>query len=478
MDRQLVIDISVLGRAGGQAVGIVRVARELARWAHARRLATFVFFDHDAEAFRLIQPGYVEAVIEGRAIIDTSRQPDKIRARPPFPQRVPRFLREPALWLHNPRRRVIVALEGMQLRSGKDRPWAEWLLAKLFSDKYRSELTDPSGKRRRLLPFELVAGDKFELDARHLLLCVGSDWSATTIAHVNKRREEAGLKVGFICYDIIPLLYPQYFFRQGAASFHRLFHNVVVSADIVLVTAHQIASDIRDYCQANRLPVPRTAVFKPGADLVLKSHGGAGPVQLPAGLQPGRYAIFVSTIEPRKGHKHLLNIWRKLVAAGVPQAADFKMVFVGRRGWLVDDLMDELETDPNYGKSLVVLSGTSDNVLAELYRNAAFGLYPSLYEGYGLPVVELFGHGKAVVASSGGALKEVVGDFSPSLPPRDEAAWVDALQRWIADPSARIPYETAIRERFSHPTWPQAAEAFFALLDRELQSSSESRRAG
>lgn len=441
-------------------------------------MATFVFFDHDAEAFRLIRPEYVDAVIEGRAIIDTSRQPDKVRVRPPFPQRVPRFLREPALWLHNPRRRVIVALEGMQLRSGKDRPWAEWLLAKLFSDKYRSELTDPSGKRRRLLPFELVAGEKFDLDARHLLLCVGSDWSATTIAHVNKRRDEAGLKVGFICYDIIPLLYPQYFLPSRVESFRRQFHEVVAFADIVLVTAHQIAADIRDYCNAHRLPIPTTAFFRPGADLILKSTGEVEPVELPSGLRPGRYAIFVSTIEPRKGHKHLLNVWRKLVAASVPKAADFKMVFVGRRGWLVDDLMEELETDPSYGRSLIVLSDISDNALTELYRNAAFGLYPSLYEGYGLPIVELFGHGKAVIASSGGALKEVVAHFSPSLPPRDEEAWVEALTRWIADPAARLPYEAAIRERFSHPTWPQASEAFFELLDRELHVPAESRRAG
>lgn len=425
-----------------------------------------MFFDHDAEVFRLIRDEHVEAIIEGRAIIDTSRQPDKVRARPPFPQRVPRFLREPALWLHNPRRRVIVALEGMQLRSGKDSPWAEWLLSKLFSDKYRSELTDPSGKRRRLLPFELVAGDRIDLDSRHLLLCLGSDWSATTLAHVASRRDGAGLQIAFICYDIIPLLYPQYFFPEGAAAFRKMFHAIVAPADLVLVTAHQIADDIRDYCRTNRLPSPKAVVFRPGADLVLASRSEA--TRLPDGLQPGRYAIFVSTIEPRKGHRHLLHVWRKLLARGVPQAAGFKLVFVGRRGWLVDDLMDELEADPSYGKSLVVLSGTSDNVLTELYRGAAFGLYPSLYEGYGLPVVELFGHGKAVLASSGGALKEVVADFSPTLPARDEDAWVEMMAEWITDPAARTAYETAIRDRFTHPSWPQAAAAFFETIEREI----------
>ena len=152
----------------------------------------------------------------------------------------------------------------------------------------------------------------------------------------------------------------------------------------------------------------------------------------------------------------------------MPQAASFKLALVGRRGWLVDDLMAEIESHPSYGSSLLVLSGITDRGLAALYRNAAFGLYPSLYEGYGLPVVELFGYGKALLASPGGALKEVVGEFSPCLDPRDEDAWFEALRQWIRDPAAREPYETAIRERFSQPSWGEAAEGFFRILADEL----------
>jgi glycosyltransferase involved in cell wall biosynthesis len=119
---------------------------------------------------------------------------------------------------------------------------------------------------------------------------------------------------------------------------------------------------------------------------------------------------------------------------------------------------------------LIVLSGVPDTVLTELYRNAAFCLFPSLYEGYGLPAVEAFAFGKAVIASTGGALPEVVGDFSPCLDPRDEDAWFETMRNWIADPAARAPFETAIRERFRHPTWSEAAELFFAAIDAELAS--------
>jgi glycosyltransferase involved in cell wall biosynthesis len=277
------------------------------------------------------------------------------------------------------------------------------------------------------------------------------------------------LKVGFVNYDIIPLLYPDFFTRISARHFRAMYHNTLKVADMLFVTAEQIRNDVLDYCRSGRLPEPEIKVFQPGADL----HIGAEVGSLPPGLAPGRYAIFVSTIEPRKGHGLLFAVWKRLLATGVPQATNFKLVFVGRRGWLVDDLIDIVKRHPSFGSSLLLLSGVSDNQLVALYRNAAFGLYPSMYEGYGLPVVELFAHGKAVLASTGGALKEVVGDLSPTLDPKDEDAWFEAMKNWIENPAARQPFEAAIRERFTHPSWRQASEAFFRILNESVSAADQ-----
>jgi glycosyltransferase involved in cell wall biosynthesis len=124
-----------------------------------------------------------------------------------------------------------------------------------------------------------------------------------------------------------------------------------------------------------------------------------------------------------------------------------------------------MEAHPSMGESLLVLRGASDPELSALYHNAAFCLYPSCYEGYGLPIVEAFSHGKAVLASNGGSLPEVVGDFSPCIDPFDELAWYDAIKHWIEEPTARAPFETAIQQRFRHPTWDEAAGTFFAVID-------------
>jgi glycosyltransferase involved in cell wall biosynthesis len=110
--------------------------------------------------------------------------------------------------------------------------------------------------------------------------------------------------------------------------------------------------------------------------------------------------------------------------------------------------------------------------MATLYANAAFCLLPSRYEGFGLPAIEAFHHGKAVLASTGGAVPEAVGDFSPCLDPEDAEAWRRMLRSWIEDPAARAAYEERIRTLFRHPSWDQSAQAFFALARHAPRSAS------
>jgi glycosyltransferase involved in cell wall biosynthesis len=185
---------------------------------------------------------------------------------------------------------------------------------------------------------------------------------------------------------------------------------------------------------------------------------------LPSNLIDGRYALLVSTIEPRKGHGMLYRVWRRLLDDGVPQAHDFKMVFVGRNGWLVDDLVAQIEADSSVRGNLLIMSQVEDGLLSRLYDGAAFCVYPSLYEGFGLPVVEAFTRGKAVISSNGGALAEVAEGFSPCLDPTDENAWYTTVSEWITNPGARTPYEYAIRTRFRSRTWEECAAQIFGVV--------------
>ena len=159
----------------------------------------------------------------------------------------------------------------------------------------------------------------------------------------------------------------------------------------------------------------------------------------------------------------LLRVWERLLARGVPQRHGFRLVFVGRAGWKVDAVLASLAAPGAYGGTVLHFQDLGDGAVDALYRSAAFCLYPSLSEGFGLPLIEAFARGRATLASSGGALPETAGALSPCLDPLDDAAWEAALVEWIERPEARAPWEAAIRARFAHPRWPDAAAA---ILDR------------
>jgi glycosyltransferase involved in cell wall biosynthesis len=476
---RLFFDISSLARWAGPSVGIARVERELALWArqHVPEVE-FVLFDPAEQNFRSINEQWRDPVLQGEAIVNFSSLPEPVSQKRRFLDQVPAWLRPAMRWVLQFRRQLIFALERIRISTAKPRIGraAEVVQRALMSARYRNLMMQPDGRRRALVRFDLAAGKLVEFRREDMLVCAGFAWAHTNVEAIKRLKKIAGFRFVILCYDIIPLMFPQFYQPHDAGSFRRHYHEAFPIADVVLFSARRVEADARAYCAARDIRIGETRVVPLGADAVVQH--GEGDRSLPAGLERGKYALFVSTIEPRKGHRLLYGVWLRLLADGVPQQTDFKLVFVGRPGWLVEDLMQSLRTDARIAGSLVLLPQVEDRELGALYDGAAFCLYPSLYEGYGLPIIEAFFHGKAVLASTGGAIPEVVGEFSPCLDPADAEAWYRTMKQWILEPAARAGYEQAIRQRFRHPTWHEAAARFFAEVEAgtKVTRASENHR--
>ncbi len=267
-----------------------------------------------------------------------------------------------------------------------------------------------------------------------------------------------------MCHDLIPDMFPTWYPERDTMLFRRHWTAMFPTADSILVSSRTVAADIRAFCGKAAIGLGRIAPVRPGYDPMRTDPAFA----LPSGLEPGKYALFVGTIEPRKGHAMLLDVWRRLLAEGLPQRRRFKLVFVDRPGWQVENVLRQIADGAAFQGTLRHFAGVDDATLAGLYRDAAFCLYPSIYEGFGLPVIEALAHGKAVIVSTGGAVPEAVGALSPCLPASDSQARLTTLRRWIEEPNARAPYEKKISETFAHPIWDEAAAKVFeaALIDR------------
>ncbi len=467
--RRLIFDVSTLVRSDRETGGIIRVARELALWACCNRDdVVFVTFNWETRLFHVVDPAWAKQVFTMAAKVDISELVDRWQSKPKFRDRLPFHLRRLATWAQHPRRRAIVALEQAR-RNAKSRTAVdkiERLQAKLLSGRYRDELFDPFGRRRSLVPYHTVVGPAHAFRQDDILVLTGAEWGQLDPALYRSLKVQHGIRIAVLCYDILPALYPDFFQPPLTAAFIAYIRVVLPFADLVMFHARAIEQDVRRYCDSEGLVLSKTSIVPMGTDFARTLLQRQGP--LPGGLEPQRYALFVSTIEPRKQHRLLFSVWKRLLTEGVPQASRFKMVFVGRRGWLVDDLLAEIDAHPSAGDSLLLFLNAPDETLAELYTQCAFCLFPSLYEGYGLPIIEAFGYGKAVLASTGGAVPEVVGGLSPCLDPHDENSWYATLKLWIEQPERPRHYEELIRNHFHPPTWNDAARGFFETIDKEL----------
>lgn len=457
-------DVSTLSRWAGPDIGITRVERELARWAlqHVKH-TVLVFFDPKTGMYREVNREWVAPLIGGTASINRWALANT-KARRHKSDLIPHEIKHAAMWIIQFRRNALFMLERMRRRT---RPAARKIAGRLqqalITEKYRPYLFNVDGTRRTILASEIFLGPEVEFNSQDTLVCVGAPWEHSDIHSIRALKESRGFRFVVLCHDIIPLQFPYFYKQPDVIAFRQYYNEAFPLADLVVFTAQTTERDALAYCKMHHLIINETCVVPLGADAAVPKMG-SNTTPLP-GLKRGQYAVLVSTVEPRKGHQMIYNVWLRLLAEGVPQKNDFKLVFAGRPGWNVGALIDRLKNDAHLGDSLQLLTSLDDDQLASLYDGAAFCLYPSMYEGYGLPVVEAFFRQKAVLASTGGAIPEVVAGLSPCLDPHDESKWYSMLKQWIVDPAARAPYEMAIRTRFRPTSWSAAAQQFFQTIE-------------
>jgi len=180
----------------------------------------------------------------------------------------------------------------------------------------------------------------------------------------------------------------------------------------------------------------------------------------PVALRP--YFVVLGTIEPRKNHLLLLNLWRQF-ASTLGQAAP-RLVVVGRRGWENENVLDMLDRCTAID-GLVREQGTmSDREVASLLRGARALLFPSFAEGFGLPLAEALALGVPAICSDLPALREVGGEVPDYLDPLDGAAWrASVLEYGRADSLARRAQQARMLG-WRAPDW----DAHFGVVDEVL----------
>ncbi|MDD3935652.1 glycosyltransferase family 1 protein [Rhodoferax sp.] len=287
-----------------------------------------------------------------------------------------------------------------------------------------------------------------------VLISVGLDWDYSYYKEFYALRKQQGVKVVTCCYDLIPVLYPQYCVNDVAGIFTSYFLEVADGSDLVLCISKQSEKDLNAMLDRTGGPRPPTLVFPLGDNVPLASDEKISSEVMAVCRE--RFILFVSTIERRKNHEVLYRAYHLLCKQG--KRLDLpKLVFVGMQGWGVGELLKDIELDQQTRDLIVRLNHVSDTELRVLYEESLFCVFPSLYEGWGLPVGEALSMGKAVICSDRGSLPEVGGDLVRYAEPWNPQVWAEEIYRMATDDIWRRQWELRAKEQYRVRTWIDAA---------------------
>jgi len=315
-----------------------------------------------------------------------------------------------------------------------------------------------SDKLRKSTPTVLFApGD--------VLISIGLDWDYPYYKEFYNLRKNVGIKVVSCCYDLIPVLYPQYCVGDVSGIFTSYFIDVADGSDLILCISKQSEKDLNAMLERTGAARPKTHVFRLGDNLPdIKDQVISEQINT---LVEKPFILFVSTIERRKNHEVLYRAYHLLCTQGKKNNLP-KLVFVGMQGWGVSELLKDIELDPLTQDIIIKLNNVNDAELVKLYEAALFCVFPSLYEGWGLPVAEALSMGKAVICSNRGSLPEVGGDLVRYLDPWDPQIWADEIYKMSNDNLWRAKWEKRSKDLYAGRNWHATASEIKKHIDEAI----------
>ena len=306
---------------------------------------------------------------------------------------------------------------------------------------------------------ERIIGDEIQLASGDIVISAGHDWDYPDHHRELLSLKNRGVRLGFLFHDTIPILFP-FCYRPGFyTSFRQWLNMSIPAADIAFAVSQNTLRDVIAYTEEAGFPVPPAHIIRLGDDI--PSSGKAPSVAI-AGKASHKFILSVGTLEYRKNHVVLLNAYRYMIdeLGYLPP----KLYIVGKKGWLDSDIEYQVANDVRLKGLVEVLQGLSDADLQCLYRSTLFTVYPSFYEGWGLPVAESLRFGKPCIASYSSSMLEIAPELTRFAHPMLVNEWVQQIRELADDPILLMEETLRVKSNYIPTSWSQTAAQMHAAL--------------
>lgn len=293
-----------------------------------------------------------------------------------------------------------------------------------------------------------------------IFFSLGLDWDYGFTETYHELRKQ-GVKIVTFCHDLVPILFPQYVLSYVAKKFPSYWMKCAEFSNLILCNSLSTEKSLLSFLDESGANVPKIQTIQLGDWDSLDNTSSVS--QKIIDLLTSRYVLYVSTIERRKNHDLLYKVWHNLLTQHNEDTVPY-LVFVGKKGWGIEGTLCDISKDPRVSSKVIILTGVNDAELMRLYRGCLFTVYPSVFEGWGMPVRESLAQGKFVLSSSGGALPEANAGFGDVLEPWDVVGWTERVWFYVNHPEVLKEKEKYIRSEFKLKKWEDTASDVFNKL--------------
>lgn len=265
-------------------------------------------------------------------------------------------------------------------------------------------------------------------------------------------------------YDISYEIYPQFAEPRNQKFLSTLVKKASARADHVVTISKSAKKEICDYYH---LESKKVGVYYPAVDTKIyhpKSSEDVRAARFKYGL-PGQYVLFVGNIEPRKNLKNILLAYEQLP---IKLQEDYPLVLVGAKGWRDGEIFTIISRLKKNGSKVILPSQyVSDEDLPCVYSGATVFIYPSIYEGFGIPPIEAMSCGVPVICANNSSLPEAVGNAALMVDALSVKSISHALEKLLGDKSLQSKLRQKGFEQIGRFSWDKSASKLLASL-REL----------
>jgi glycosyltransferase involved in cell wall biosynthesis len=257
-------------------------------------------------------------------------------------------------------------------------------------------------------------------------------------------------------HDAAPLIYPETYPRRGRRFHTQGLAAAAKRADLVITVSESAAEELSTY---TAIPRERMRVVPNGVDLEIAGDAQVEATRRELELDDAPYVFWIGSLEPRKNVGTLVDAFvRWALHTDLPH----RLVLAGPAGWLEDEA-SVLAPARRLGDRVRTLGRVGDPALSALYRGADLFAFPSLHEGFGIPVLEAMAQETPVIAADIPALREIASGAAVLRSPDDPDAWVAALDNLLHDEPELARLGNAGRVRAQGYSWTRCAEETRAI---------------